>query len=87
LRGLGHDLKAIVQIGKGGIDDGVVSAVDRALLDHELIKIRLGENAEIERHAAARELAGRTSSEVAQVLGRTLLLYRARAEDPEITLP
>jgi RNA-binding protein len=61
--------------------------VDRALLDHELVKIRLGENAEIERHDAAHVLAGRTSSEVAQVLGRTLLLYRPRAEDPEITLP
>ena len=87
LRGLGHDLNAIVQVGKGGIDDGLVDAVNQALEDHELIKLRIGEAASVDRHDAAAELATKTKSEVAQVLGNTVLLYRAREKDPEIELP
>ena len=87
LRGLGHGLKPIVQIGKHGIDDGLVAAVDQALADHELVKIKLGEAAGLDRHAAADAIAGRTGSEVAQVLGNTLLLYRAHPDDPTIVLP
>jgi RNA-binding protein len=87
LRGLGHELKPIVQIGKGGIDDGVVAAVEQALVDHELVKIKLGEAAGLDRHDAADAIARQTGSEVAQVLGNTLLLYRAHPEDPTIALP
>jgi len=87
LRALGHELRPIVHIGKAGIDEGVIAAVDRALLDHELVKIKLGENAEVERETAAGELAEKTHSEVAQVLGYTLLLYRPHPEDPTIVLP
>ncbi len=87
LRGLGHELKVVVQVGKGGIDDGVIAAVDQALTDHELIKLKVGDNANLERHEAANDLAKRTNSDVAQVLGYTVLLYRPDPEDPKITLP
>jgi RNA-binding protein len=87
LRALAHDLKPIVQVGKGGIDEGLVAAVDQALADHELIKIKLGESANLDRHEAADEIAEKTHAEVAQVLGYTLVLYRADPEDPQITLP
>jgi RNA-binding protein len=87
LRGLGHALKTIVQVGKSGLDDGVVAAVDQALTDHELVKIRFGESADVDRHEAAEALALQTHSEVAQVLGYTVLLYRARPDEPAIVLP
>ena len=87
LRGLGHKLEPVAQLGKAGITDAFVDSVDRALADHELIKIKLLETAALDRHEAAEALASRTSSEVAQVLGYTILLYRARAEDPDIELP
>ena len=87
LRGLAHALKPIVQVGKGGIDAGLVAAVDRALADHELVKIKLGEGAGLDRHDAAEELAGKTKSQVAQVLGNVVLLYRPDAEEPKIQLP
>ena len=87
LRALAHELKALVQIGKGGIDEGLVAAVDRALLDHELIKVKLGESAGLDRHEAADALAAKTHSEVAQVLGNTVLLYRVHPEKPTIVLP
>ena len=87
LRGLGHELKVVVQIGKGGIDAGVVAAIDQALTDHELIKIRVGESADVDRHDAADDLATQTKSQVAQVLGGTVLLYRVDPEKPRIELP
>ena len=87
LRALGHDLRPIVQVGKGGIDEGLVAALDQALTDHELVKIKLGEAAGLDRQEAADELAKQTGSEVAQVLGYTVLLYRADPEDPKIVLP
>ena len=86
LRGLGHKLDAIVQVGKGGLDEGLFKAVDQALADHELIKVRVGDTADLDRHEAAEKLAAETRSEVAQVIGNIVLLYRA-AEEPTITLP
>jgi len=87
LRAQGHALRPIVLVGKDGIDDGLVAAVDRALADHELVKIKIGDGAEVERDAAADEIATRTKSEVAQILGNTVLLYRANPDEPAIVLP
>ena len=87
LRGLGHHLDAVVQVGKDGLTEGLVGATDAALEQHELIKVRLGESAPGDRHEVASELAAATSAELVQVLGRTLLLYRRRAEEPAIVLP
>lgn len=87
LRSLGHHLQTVVQIGKEGISEALIGAVDRALLDHELVKVRVGQNAMLERRDAAAELASATGSEVAQVLGSTVLLYRAHPDEPVIRLP
>ena len=76
-----------MHVGKGGIDEGLVRAVDQALADHELIKVKVGDAAKLDRHEAATEIAKQTDSEVAQVLGYTLLLYRAHPDDPQIKLP
>jgi RNA-binding protein len=87
LRGLGHELSPVVQIGKDGITDGVVDAAKAALLKHELIKVRVQSEAPVDRKDAASELASRTSSSLAQVLGRTFLLYKRHPKKPKIVLP
>jgi RNA-binding protein len=87
LRALGHHLDPVVQVGHDGVNDAVVQQTDVQLDAHELIKVRIGENAPQERHEAAEQLAGRTRSQVAQVLGRTALLYRPRKDKPQIVLP
>jgi RNA-binding protein len=86
LRGLGHALKPLVQVGQDDLTDGVISACDQALTDHELIKVKVGEGASTARHEAGEQLAQRTKSELVQVLGRTLLLYRRHPEKPKISL-
>jgi RNA-binding protein len=80
LRALGHHLEPVVQVGQQGVTGGVIAATDQALKDHELIKVKVGEGPE-DRHEAAERLAEATGSEVAQVLGRTVLLFRKREED------
>jgi RNA-binding protein len=87
LRALGQKLTATLHVGQEGVSDAVVSQASTQLDIHELIKVRIGENAPQDRHDTAEALAQRTQSHLAQVLGRTALLYRARAEDPTIVLP
>lgn len=87
LRALGHEKKVLVQIGKGGIDAGLIAAVDQALTDHELVKVKCSEAAGLDRHEAAAQLAAATKSDLAQVLGNMFLLFRAHPEKPQITLP
>jgi RNA-binding protein len=87
LRGLGHHLEPVVQVGKEGVSEGLAAALDAALQQHELIKVRLGEHAGEDRHGLAGELARAGGAELVQVLGRTLLLYRRNVEEPKIKLP
>jgi RNA-binding protein len=87
LRGLGHALAPLVHVGKGGVDEGLIKAVDQALADHELIKVKVGETGELDRHEVAEKIATESHSEVAQVIGNIVLLYRAHPEQPTIELP
>jgi RNA-binding protein len=76
LRGLGHHLKPVVMIGKGEISERLVASVEEALSAHELIKVKLQEGCDLDRGEAARTLAEQTGSEIAQILGKTFLLFR-----------
>ena len=87
LRGLGHHLKPVVLIGDKGIHEGLVRQISLALEDHELIKIKARGADAGERAALARELHARTGAQIAQIVGRTLLLYLANPSEPKIKLP
>jgi RNA-binding protein len=87
LRGLGHHLDPVVQIGKDGITDALVAATSEALRTHELIKVKVGTESPIDRKEAGPELADKTGATLAQVLGRTLLLYKRHPSKPKIELP
>jgi len=86
LRGLGHKLKSVVQIGKQGVTDAVLAQVESNLLAHELIKVKVLEGGP-ERDACADAVCRATGAVVAQGLGRTLLLYRPHPEQPRLQLP
>jgi len=76
LRGAGHSLVPVVQIGKQGVTPPVVAQVTRALLDHELIKIKLGTECPESRFEVAERLSTEPGVNIAQILGRTVLLYK-----------
>lgn len=86
LRGIGHGLNPIVLVGKGELSESLVQETIAALESHELIKVKILESCLMERHEVADALAEASTSEVAQVLGRTILLYR-KTKAPKIQLP
>ena len=86
LRALAHHLDPIAQVGAAGVTDAVVDKVDKDLEAHELIKVKVdGDRDEVK--AAAARLSSGTSSEVAQIIGKTVVLYRRRKKKPTIVLP
>jgi RNA-binding protein len=87
LRALGHDRSPVVMIGKEGITASLTKATSAALLTHELIKVKVQGEAPVDRKEAAEELARATDAVLAQVLGRTFLLYKRHPKQPKIVLP
>lgn len=87
LKGLAHHLKAVVHIGKDGLSPSLLQQIEQALLSHELIKVKLGESAPMDREAAAKELPEKTGAEFVQNIGRVFILYREHPEEPKIDLP
>jgi len=82
LRALAHHLEPVVLVGHGGVGPGVVSAVARALLDHELIKVRLHEPED--KRALAEALAKATDASLCGLVGHTVILYRRHPERPRV---
>jgi len=78
LRALGHHLSAVVMVGSDGVTDGVIAATSQALQDHELIKVKIAEEDREGRAASVEKLVNGTNAEVAQTLGRTVLLFKKR---------
>ena len=76
LRSLGHKLKPVVMIGRQHVSEQVIVSLEEALNTHELVKIKLQEGCLEDRHSVAEQLASKTHAVIAQVLGKTILLYR-----------
>lgn len=80
MRGVGHRLDPVVLVGANGVTDGVLEEINRALTDHELIKIKIPAGTGDERKATASDIATATDSEVAHHIGRMVLLFRKNPE-------
>lgn len=76
LEALAHDLEAVVRIGKGGITPALIATAREALQARELIKVKILDNAEIEREEAAAALVRGTRAELVRLIGRVIILYR-----------
>jgi RNA-binding protein len=87
LRAAGHHLAPVVHVGKEGVTDAVVRQLDDALRAHELVKVKVGTEAPQDRFEAAERLGERAGAGIAQVLGRTVLVYRRHPERPRFEPP
>ena len=88
LRSLAHHLKPIIQVGAEGVSDPLIKTVGEAFNTRELLKVKVLEGApEDARTTADAMVAAMEGVEVAQTIGRTVVLYRPFPEDPEIRLP
>jgi len=84
LRAIGHRLKPVVTVGSGGLSNAVLAELDRALADHELIKIKLAVGDRDARGHVLDELLSRSGAELIQRVGNTALILRPSPEpDPK----
>ena len=86
LRQIGHALNPVVMLGGQGLTESVIEETNRALNDHELIKVKIaGEDREA-RTAAISEIAQVTGAEVVQTIGKIALLYKKAAkQNPKLS--
>ncbi|MYE10654.1 MAG: YhbY family RNA-binding protein [Gammaproteobacteria bacterium] len=80
LRGIAHHLDPIVAIGENGATDNAVLELDRALTDHELVKVRLHVDDRAARRAIIEDLRERSGATLVQRIGKVVVLYRANPE-------
>lgn len=79
-RNIGHNLKPIVTVAEKGLSEGVVEELNRALDDHELIKIKIMINDRDQRKQVIADLGRTCAAEVVQEIGKTALIFRAAKE-------
>ena len=76
LRGVAHHLDPVIAVSERGITHGIVEETERALSDHELIKVKVFSADRSSRGEVASALAEATSSTVLQQIGKVAVLYR-----------
>ena len=86
LRGKANTLTANYQIGKGGINDNLIIQLKDALKAREIIKISVLDNCMQSAKELAHPIADFTESEVVQVIGSKIILYKPNKKKPVISL-
>ncbi|RKD28462.1 ribosome assembly RNA-binding protein YhbY [Lacrimispora algidixylanolytica] len=89
LKGLAMNIDPIFQIGKSGLTPEITNAVIEVLEARELIKITVLKNCMDDGSSIAQILSERTHSEIVQVIGRRMVLYKQAKEEAKrkISLP
>ncbi|HWL23017.1 MAG TPA: ribosome assembly RNA-binding protein YhbY [Ureibacillus sp.] len=87
LRAEAHHLTPIFQVGKGGVNEQMLRQISDALEARELLKVRILDNCEEEKDEVAQALAEGTNSELVQLIGLTVVLYKESKKNKKIHLP
>lgn len=87
LKGLASTLEPVFQVGKSSVTPEVTQAVAEAFNNRELIKISVLKNCMDDPRAIAEVIAERTHSQVVQVIGKKIVLYKPDKKNPKIILP
>lgn len=86
MRQIAHHLVPVVSIGDQGMNEGLIGETERALSDHELIKVRINVLAREERLTLGTQLAKACNAAVVQRIGKIIVLFRANPEpDPKLS--
>ena len=81
LRALAHHLTPIFQVGTSGVNSEMVQGIRDALEKRELLKVSILQNCEEDKDEVAKVLSERTSSELVQVIGHTIVLYKQSSKE------
>ncbi|MGN0367191.1 MAG: ribosome assembly RNA-binding protein YhbY [Wujia sp.] len=87
LKSLAMNIDTILHVGKSSLTPEICEAVSDALEKRELVKVGVLKNCIDDPREIANVMAERTKSQVVQVIGKKIVLYRPRKKDPKIQLP
>lgn len=87
LKGLANPISHRYLLGKGEIDESFIAQIDAALEAKELIKVGLNSNCPMSAKDVGEILSAKTNSELVQVIGKVVVLYRRSKKAPKIVLP
>lgn len=86
LRGLSHSINPVVMVAEKGLTDNVLEAIDEALDQHELIKLKLRSDRETRREWIA-AISERFNATVVHSIGQVACFYRRNPKKPVVELP
>jgi len=85
-RGIAHNLKPVIIVGDKGLTEGLQEELERALNDHELIKIKVASQDRETRHRAVAALCEASGAELVQTIGKiAVILRRAKKPNPKLS--
>lgn len=86
LRGIGHNLNAMIIIGQNGVTENLLNELELTLEHHEILKIKIATGDREDRKAIIQSVLDHTKAQLVQSIGKTVLIYR-QAEKSEFELP
>lgn len=87
LRSKAHHLDPVFQVGKAGVNDQIIKHIEEAIETRELLKVSVLNNCMDEPKDVAVELAERSNTELVQVIGKVVILYKESKDHKTIELP
>lgn len=85
-RTIAHHLKPVVIIAEKGISEGVLAELERALEDHELIKLKINVLEREDKRLIVAEVVEQTGAQLVQTIGKIAVLYRpAKKQNPKLS--
>ncbi|WP_067727351.1 ribosome assembly RNA-binding protein YhbY [Oceanobacillus damuensis] len=87
LRSEAHHLKPIFQVGKTGVNENMIEQISDALEKRELLKVSVLQNCVEDKDDVAEQLSNGTNSEIVQIIGNNIVLYKESKENKQLQLP
>ncbi|HEY9118171.1 MAG TPA: ribosome assembly RNA-binding protein YhbY [Marinobacter sp.] len=85
-RGIAHNLKPVIIVGDKGLTEGLQEELERALNDHELIKIKVASQDREARQEAVAALCETSGAELVQTIGKiAVIMRRAKKPNPKLS--
>lgn len=85
LKGVASNLDSVFQVGRGGVTPEQAEGVEKYLIAHEIVKIKVLDNSLMDAREAADELAAATGAEVVIVIGSKAVLFKRNPQKPIIS--
>lgn len=87
LRSEAHHLKPIFQVGKVGVNENMIEQIGEALEKRELLKVSILQNCVEDKDTVAEQLSEGTKSDIVQIIGNNIVLYKESNENKKLQLP